>query len=146
MLQQNSEGRSNKPWTWCTCWMNELPNPFACDADQRFDIKVECPISQASFGQIPHCMKQNWLVRIRVSQYCAVSRLFHKQLQWNPDNSNSDNLNSLLTRTKSNFPLDFTPLFSHLYLVNFNWDILNFLLTRPKFNFPWSKIHWNLPQ
>ena len=97
-------------------------------------------------GQIPHCMEQNWLVRVRVSQYALFSWLFHKQLQLNPNNSNSDNLNSPLTRTKSNFTLDFTPLLSHFYLVNFIWDILNSLLTWTKLNFLWSKIHWNLLQ
>ena len=49
MLQQNSECRRNNPWTRCTCWMKELRNPLAWDADWRFDTKVKCPTGRASF-------------------------------------------------------------------------------------------------
>ena len=48
MLQQNNEYRSNDLWTQCTCWMwKELWNPFACVADQHFEMKVKCPTGQA---------------------------------------------------------------------------------------------------
>ena len=33
----------------CTCCMKQLWNPFACDADQRFHMKVKCPTGWASF-------------------------------------------------------------------------------------------------
>ena len=36
--------------------MKELQNPFACDADQRFDAKVNCPTGRATeqnFSQMP---------------------------------------------------------------------------------------------
>lgn len=49
ILKQNSEYMSNDPLMRCTCWMKELQNPFACDADQHFDAKVKCPTRRASF-------------------------------------------------------------------------------------------------
>ena len=49
-LQRNSEYRSNDPWTRCTSWMRKkLRNPFACNADHRFDTKVICPTRRGSF-------------------------------------------------------------------------------------------------
>ena len=47
--------------------------------------------------------------------------------------------NSPLPRTKSYYPLYFTPLFSHFTSLTQTW------LTRTKFPFPRSKFHWNLP-
>ena len=59
MLQQNSEFSSNDSWR-CTCWMNKLWNPFVCDADQHFDMKVKCPPRRASLmGQFLHCAERN---------------------------------------------------------------------------------------
>ena len=49
MLQQSSEYRSNDSWMQCTCGIKELRDPFACDADQRFDTTVKCPTWRASF-------------------------------------------------------------------------------------------------
>ena len=49
MLQQSSEYRSNDSWMRCTCGIKELRDPFACDADQRFDTTVKCPTWRASF-------------------------------------------------------------------------------------------------
>ena len=44
----------------CTCWMKELWNPFVCDADQHFDMKVKCPPRRAwLLGQFPHCVERN---------------------------------------------------------------------------------------
>ena len=37
-----------------------------------------------------------------------------KQIQWNPGNLNSDNSNSPTNSNLIPFPLDLTPLFSHL--------------------------------
>ena len=33
----------------CTCGIKELRDPFACDADQRFDTTVKCPTWRTSF-------------------------------------------------------------------------------------------------
>ena len=146
MLQQNSEGRSNKPWTWSTCWMKELCNPFACNADQHFDIKVKCSTGWASFGSFSHCMEQNWLVRVRVSLYGLISWLFHKQLQWNPDNSNSDNLNFPLTQLKSYFPWispHFLVIFTWLTSTGISWIPCLLELNLISLD---QKIHWNLPR
>ena len=49
MLQQSSEYRSNDSWMRYTCGIKELRDPFACDADQRFDTTVKCPTWPASF-------------------------------------------------------------------------------------------------
>lgn len=49
MLQQNSEFSSNDSWMQCTSWMKELWNPFVCDADQHFDMKVKCPPRRPHF-------------------------------------------------------------------------------------------------
>ena len=50
MLQPNSEYRSNVLWMRGTTWMQkELWNPFACDIDQRFHMKVKCLNGGASF-------------------------------------------------------------------------------------------------
>lgn len=58
MSQQNSEYRSNDPWSWCilcTMW-KELQNPSACDADQNFHSKVQCPLDK--FPNF-HCKEKN---------------------------------------------------------------------------------------
>ena len=47
--KQWSEYRSNDSWMRCTCGIKELRDPFACDADQRFDTTVKCPTWRASF-------------------------------------------------------------------------------------------------
>ena len=45
-----NEHWSSDPWTRHTCTMKELWNPFACDADQCFDMKVKYLTRQASLG------------------------------------------------------------------------------------------------
>ena len=55
MLQQNSEYRSNYPWTACTCWMRklELRNPaFWHESQMLYWVGL-------ILGQIPHCTEQN---------------------------------------------------------------------------------------
>ena len=60
--QKNLRGidKSYDPWTWLTCWIRELQNPFASDRWQTFWHESQMPHRAGLIlGQIPHCMELN---------------------------------------------------------------------------------------